>query len=120
MVLPPQGRESLNRLIIRGVEVVSSDRILRNIANVDQTLIPLTDSTYDLGTSTLRWTNVYAVNVVVGDICFEELSCPVCNQPFKVNDSVVLKVRKVDSDKILCVPVHESCKNHQGEGDDVK
>jgi len=76
-------------------------------------IYPDADNTYDIGSSTLRWANVYAVNVVTGDIGFEELSCPVCNQPFKVNDSVVLKVRKVDNDKIMCVPVHTTCNPHE-------
>jgi len=74
---------------------------------------PNADNTYDLGSSSLRWANGYFVNVVTGDIGFEELSCPVCNQPFKVNDSVVLKVRKVDNDKIMCVPVHTTCNPHE-------
>jgi len=76
-------------------------------------IYPNADNTYDIGSSTLRWANVYAVNVITGDIGFEELSCPVCGQQFKVNDSIVLKVRKVDSDKILCIPVHTTCNPHE-------
>ena len=78
-----------------------------------QNIYPDADNTYNIGSSTLRWANGYFVNVITGDIGFEELSCPVCGQQFKVNDSVVLKVRKVDNDKIMCVPVHTTCNPHE-------
>ena len=40
---------------ISGVEVLTSGRVLKNIASVAQTLLPSSDDTYDLGSSSYGW-----------------------------------------------------------------
>jgi hypothetical protein len=60
------GAANVGSLQIGGVTVIDSSRNLLNIASIAQTLTPLTDNAYDLGSSTYRWRNAYfsgAVNV---------------------------------------------------------
>ncbi|MEM4571556.1 MAG: hypothetical protein QXY16_02550, partial [Nanopusillaceae archaeon] len=47
-------------LLISGTTIITSARILQNIQNVATSLIPLLDNTYNLGSSTNRWRNVFA------------------------------------------------------------
>mgnify|MGYP000058807377 CR=1 FL=1 len=100
-------------LKIGGTEVISSSRVLRNISNVDQSLLPLTGSSYNLGSSDLKWNAVYANNFYgtahYADVCFQDLICPICNKHFKVNDKLVLLVTKVSEKEIRCVPAHLEC-----------
>jgi len=61
--------DSFDALALRigGTEVLTSGRVLKNIASVSQTLPPTSDNAYDLGTSSLRWRDGYlARNLVVG------------------------------------------------------
>ncbi|RLI04036.1 hypothetical protein DRO30_00140, partial [Candidatus Bathyarchaeota archaeon] len=100
-------------LKVGGSEVISSSRVLRNISNVDQSLLPLTGSSYNLGSSDLKWNAVYANNFYgtahYADVCFQDLICPICNKHFKVNDKLVLLVTKVSEKEIRCVPAHLEC-----------
>lgn len=63
-------------LWVNGYTVIDAYRKLGNIAGVKQTLTPDADNTYDLGSDTLRWANIYAVNIYastlvrVGDLVF--------------------------------------------------
>jgi len=78
-------------------------------------LEPGSDGYSYIGTSYYRFYMVRAVNIVSGDLGFEDMQCLVCGKPFKENDSIVLKVRKVDKDnrQILVVPVHSECNPHE-------
>ena len=53
-------------LLIGGTEVITSGRVLQNIASVGQNLIPSADNTYDLGSSSYRWSIGYFSRLVVG------------------------------------------------------
>ncbi|MEM5810196.1 MAG: hypothetical protein QW156_04890 [Candidatus Aenigmatarchaeota archaeon] len=44
-------------------QIITSGRVLQNIANVGTNLIPSSDNTYNLGSSSNRWGNIYAVNI---------------------------------------------------------
>lgn len=83
--------------------------------NTHATLMPVSDGYSYIGTADRRLNTVRAINVIAGDIGFEEMYCAVCGQKFKENDSIVLKVRKVDESdrKILAVPVHSHCNPHE-------
>ena len=50
---------NLEYLAIAGTTVITSGRVLQNIASVAQTLLPSADDTYDLGSSSLRWRDIY-------------------------------------------------------------
>ncbi|MEM5875421.1 MAG: hypothetical protein QXW01_02335 [Candidatus Aenigmatarchaeota archaeon] len=50
-------------LNIGGSTVITSGRVLQNIANVGTNLIPSSDNTYDLGSLTNRWRWVNATNI---------------------------------------------------------
>jgi hypothetical protein len=78
-------------------------------------LEPASDGYSYVGSSIYRFYMVRAVNIVSGDLGFEDMQCLVCGKPFKENDSIVLKVRKVDKDnrQILVVPVHSECNPHE-------
>jgi hypothetical protein len=52
---------NLDYLAIRGTTVITSGSVLQNIASVAQTLLPDTDNTYDLGSSSYRWRYLYFV-----------------------------------------------------------
>jgi len=75
---------------------------------LDGELFPKQDATSDLGSSSLRWANIYGVNVYAGDLCFEEKECAVCGQPFEVDDEIVLKAYKIDK-YTRTVPIHLRC-----------
>lgn len=64
------GTVDAGSLNIGGTSVITSGKVLQNIASVAQTLTPSTDNTYDLGSSSLRWANIYGVNVYAGSIHF--------------------------------------------------
>jgi hypothetical protein len=57
------GVANVGSLQIGGTTVIDSNRVLQNIASVSQSLTPVADNTYDLGSSTYRWRALYAVNV---------------------------------------------------------
>lgn len=71
-------------------------------------ILPKDDNYYSLGSSSLRWANIYGVNVYAGDLCFEEKECAVCGQPFEVDDEIVLKAYKIDK-YTRTVPIHLKC-----------
>jgi len=50
---------NLDYLAIRGTTVITGGRVLQNIPFVAQNLLPYADNTYDLGSSALRWRNLY-------------------------------------------------------------
>jgi len=56
---------------VGGYTVISSGRVLKNIASVAQNLTPDADATRVLGSSTLRWSEAYLVAVTLGDLKFE-------------------------------------------------
>ncbi len=78
------------------------------------TICPFTDGYSYVGTADYRFNLVRAITITSGDLGFEEDRCVVCGKPFKVNDSIVLKVRKIDgaNRQILAVPVHAECNPH--------
>jgi len=51
-------------LRIGGTEVLTSGRVLQNISSISQTLLPTSDNTYDLGSSSYRWSNGYFYNAI--------------------------------------------------------
>jgi len=81
-----------------------SDRNLTTYGHVK----PATDNTNDLGSSSLRWANVYAVNIITGDLCFEEKVCEVCGKQFEEGEELVLKVKEVDN-VTRTIPIHLKC-----------
>lgn len=57
-------------LCVGKYEVITSGRVLQNIASVGQSLTPSSNNAYDLGSSSYKWRTVYANQVVVGDLVF--------------------------------------------------
>jgi len=57
------GTANVGSLQIGGTTVIDSTRKLQNIASIAQTLLPATDNTYDLGSSTYRWRDVYPLTI---------------------------------------------------------
>ena len=53
------GAIDLGSLKVAGTEVLTSSRVLQNIASVAQTLLPDADNTRDLGSSSYRWRDLY-------------------------------------------------------------
>ncbi|RDD53112.1 MAG: hypothetical protein BA066_06185, partial [Candidatus Korarchaeota archaeon NZ13-K] len=84
-------------------------------ASTHHYLVPASDGYSYVGTSSYRFYQVRAIYITSGDLGFEEDRCMVCGRPFRENDSIVLKVRKVDpeSRQILTVPVHAGCNPHE-------
>ena len=80
---------------------------------VDGDLLPRSDNAYNCGDDEHRWALVRAVTVTTGDLGFDDRACPVCNRRFREGDSIVLKVWRVDGDKVLTVPVHVECNPHE-------
>jgi len=53
-------------LKIGGTEVLTSGRVLQNIASVAQSLLPSSDNTHNLGSSSYKWKNGYIITNVIG------------------------------------------------------
>jgi len=53
-------------LRIGGTEVIDSSRVLKNIASVNQSLLPTSDNAHDLGSSSFRWRNAFVGGGPVG------------------------------------------------------
>jgi len=62
-------------LRIGGTEVLTSDRVLKNIASVSQTLSPTSDNAYDLGTSSLRWRVAYGRRINLYNVTADSHFC---------------------------------------------
>lgn len=82
---------------------------LNNVGNI----VPQADSTYDIGSDTNRFTNIYADNLYgtahYADIIFEEKKCAVCDKKFKEGDSVSLIVNDIKEDGTYMIPKHQRC-----------
>lgn len=86
-------------------------------------LIPPTDSTGDLGSSALRWNNLYVITVTQGDCNFTDLMCPKCHKKFKKGDMLGLYVKglkKIKDKKskkkltvVVTIPAHQKCKGEK-------
>jgi len=61
---------NLSSLQIGGTMVIDSNRVLQNISSIAQSLLPSSDNAFDLGSSSYKWRNVYAVNIYTGDLVF--------------------------------------------------
>jgi len=57
------GVANVGSLQVGGATVVDGSRRLMNVASVAQSLLPDSDGTFDLGSPTLRWRDVYAMVV---------------------------------------------------------
>jgi len=57
------GVANVGSLQVGGATVVDSSRRLMNLASVAQSLLPDSDGTFDLGSPTLRWRDIYAMVV---------------------------------------------------------
>ncbi|MBA7573628.1 hypothetical protein ES708_15426 [subsurface metagenome] len=44
-----------------------------------------------------------------GDICFEDIKCPICHEKFKKNDKIILEVNVVKEKSISAFPIHLKC-----------
>jgi len=66
---------------------------------------PYVDNAQMLGTEAARWSDIYAVNTHWGDLGFTETSYN--NRPFKVGDTLVLKVKRFDNKTgdTMCIPI---------------
>jgi len=84
--------------------VIDSSRILKNISKIDCNLIPNTDNVYDLGSSSYRWANLYAVNLnvsnlVTGDLKATNLWSNQGNKPYaKLANTGTISLYSVDAD----------------------
>jgi len=88
-------------------------RLTTTDLNLNVSLLPISDNTYDLGSSSYRWKNIYAVNLYgtahYADVYFQDLVCPLCHKRFKEHDKLVLIVTKVSDKEIRCLPAHLEC-----------
>ena len=68
-------------------------------------IYPNGDDQYKCGDSTARWSDIYANNTHWGDLGFTETSYN--NRPFKVGDTLVLKVKRFDNETgdTMCIPI---------------
>ena len=92
-------------------------RITDSYAQFSVDILPNSDNARNIGSSSKRFANLYAVNVYTGDLCFEEKVCDVCGRSFEEGDEIVLKVKKVD-DYTRTVPIHVKCSQAYKELDE--
>lgn len=77
-----------------------------------QEWLPYIDNLYSVGNDNFRWKRVRAVEVVTGELGFEEVKCVVCGETFKPQESIVLKIIEANGKNIITVPVHVQCNPH--------
>jgi len=71
-------------------------------------LLPDSDNSRSLGSSSYRFASIYAADVYQGDLCFEETECAICGEKFREGEMLVLIVKKVD-EYTRTVPAHLKC-----------
>lgn len=82
---------------------------LYNLTGAD----PVTNNTADLGTTDLRYANIWGVVVHEGDHMFDERFCLECHQPFEVGDDLVYRVIAIEQEGTRALPTHARCKKRK-------
>jgi len=69
---------SCGSLRVGGQEIITSDYTLKNINSIDQSLIPSSNDTYNLGSTTYRWSTIYCggidINSTIAKVKLENTS----------------------------------------------
>ena len=78
MRIDREGKASISGgLQVAGYDIITSDRKLKNISSIVQTLLPDADNTYDLGSSTSRWRDLQlGRNAYIGGDIFQTKTYP--------------------------------------------
>ncbi|MEW6274044.1 MAG: hypothetical protein AB1556_02880 [Bacillota bacterium] len=80
-------------------------------SRIASSLRPDLDGSNYIGDNTYRWNTVRAIFIQSGDLCFEEKICPICEQPFKDGDVIVLLVKAIHEEHgTMTIPIHDYCK----------
>jgi hypothetical protein len=82
----------------------------------DYDLAPSVDNQGELGTDSLRFKRIRAVNIVSGDLGFDDERCPLCGLEFGIDDVVVWRITsqtRDEKDRLVSssIPVHSKCAN---------
>jgi len=64
-----------------------------------------------LGTSGLKWSNVFATTVTEGDHAFTETYCVKCNKDFKLGENIIFRVIRFEEGRPHTIPIHLECSN---------
>lgn len=76
-------------------------------------LIPGSNNSRNCGTSSLKWSDVWATNLhgAVSDLEMTDKVCPNCGKTFLKNDILIFKVIgfNKENDNILTIPIHFEC-----------
>lgn len=72
-------------------------------------IYPSASPTYDLGTSVMKWDNIYVVTVHEGDHVYSEKVCELCGEDFKDGEALVSYVLSNTEEGTRCIPVHLNC-----------
>lgn len=81
----------------------------------DYEFLPYLDDIGSIGAAGRRFSLVRAKTITSGDIGFDDEACPLCDQPFKEGEELVLKVMRREFDdrngQTVCytVPTHLNC-----------
>jgi len=59
-----KGYLDISSLKVGGTEIITSGRVLQNIASIAQNLLPNADNSYDLGSSSKKWKNGFFANQI--------------------------------------------------------
>jgi hypothetical protein len=78
-------------------------------------VMPPNDNQGYVGNDTYRWSQVRAVEIVAGDLCWDDERCRICGLQFEAGDDVVFRVIDVVEDAMRrrvshSVPIHLQCK----------
>ncbi len=73
--------------------------------------LPHYDNSGYVGMNGYKWNTVRAQFITPGDLCFEEESCPICEQPFAPGDIITLLAHHIHEEHhTMCIPIHDHCK----------
>lgn len=75
----------------------------------DRQVTPVTDNQCELGTDANRWKRVRAVEIVSGDLGFDDDVCFDCGGRLEVGDELVFRATRRSGNALMTVPIHLEC-----------
>ncbi len=70
---------------------------------------PNSNNSNDLGTSSLKWRNIYTVTLTEGDHVYLERDCALCGSLFSQGEALTSYVLSNSEEGTRCIPIHLKC-----------
>lgn len=102
-------------LEVYGYEIdMTASSMFNFVGRYWNSFLPYFSNSGYIGNNDYKWNTVRATYITQGDLCFEETSCPICEQPFASGDIIVLLVHHIHEEHhTMTIPIHDHCKGIQ-------